>query len=539
MTTISFLKLATLGLLATSLVGGLAVSESYWWLGALLFRPFIAALNLRLPRAWEKRHSEGMAGLLGLTLAVTFTGWNESDLMQVWLVALYLSLDTDLDRRALSGRSENTWPFALTVLVFARTFGGLLGAMFWALEIEVALGGNVSFLQLQLGCIMLVLLCSSQPAPPVPDLPRTFVGQPLYSRTAFKGLSLVTLLAVCVGIFGVAESPVAILRPEFLSLGAQNPWLLLQVATLSLLLSKLLSWSVHKHGLPLAGALYLSSLALQVAPLATQIQAMLTLTSAVLALVFVSTWVLQRVESAPTGLEVSILMTLWGFGAALGFLTSGFESSNTDRLIALFCGLLLLALGYREHKHHPLERIQSLSEQRDADKSRAISERPHGDLRQDFVNVPMPGRKKKTWLRFSSLWLFLSVKLPVILILSAGVAVLVGGFWHLSGQRQDWKARTTDAWKVLQTQLYFSSIARRLEEDMLASSRVPDDWERFLESSFQMPSPYQPGHDPWGQPILLETQGSHLNIISAGPDQSFGTPRDLVRSVKIPAGVKH
>ncbi|MCA9780954.1 MAG: hypothetical protein KC800_29750, partial [Candidatus Eremiobacteraeota bacterium] len=80
-------------------------------------------------------------------------------------------------------------------------------------------------------------------------------------------------------------------------------------------------------------------------------------------------------------------------------------------------------------------------------------------------------------------------------------------------------------------------FSRRLQEEMLATQRVPTEWDVFISQSFHSNGKPLTDVDFWGKPYRFENNPGEVRVVSAGPDGFFETKDDLEETIEKPEGV--
>ena len=129
--------------------------------------------------------------------------------------------------------------------------------------------------------------------------------------------------------------------------------------------------------------------------------------------------------------------------------------------------------------------------------------------------------------------LHLPMYLTTILLVAGGLK-LGSSIFH---NKSEWERQLDNASRRFQTELFLSALNRRLQEEMLASQRVPKDWNLFISSSFNSNGKALTDIDLWNTPYRFENNPHEVRVVSAGPDKLFETADDLEKTITKPEGV--
>lgn len=345
--------------------------------------------------------------------------------------------------------------------------------------------------------------------------------------------ALLVLLAVSAlsGTYGVTLSPLAILSPDLLSQWLAYPlhWLggAAACAMMALTLERASNRSLLAFSFSLLlvcagvmgsgrGGPYLTPVLWMVAGLAMMVAC-------------------RRLIAVPLRspyLQATVPITVW----ALGVL-AGQTPTSRDGVLWLRLASAVVVATATVWTLRNWGAASRLIFHRVTETERRIHDR-HGDRKLDFEAAPqmMEGRSRTRWL--SRIWFFLTIRFPVTFAMVVLASFVLAGGWHVADQRKEWEKRTQSMWKSMQTQLFLTSLKRRLEEEMLASNRVPTDWNQFVSNNFELDGRPLKNRDFWGTALLFDSQAGKVRIASAGPDRKHGTPDDLQRFASKPDGVR-
>lgn len=153
-----------------------------------------------------------------------------------------------------------------------------------------------------------------------------------------------------------------------------------------------------------------------------------------------------------------------------------------------------------------------------------VSERGY----QEFETVTPPKKRAPRRNGFRGFVDWLTVGFPVNVILSASIAIAVATSWHVLEHREKWRLAIKNGWYRTQTEIFLSAIADRLEEEILVTNRVPDDWTLFIQTNFGKPESPVTDNDVWGSPLSFRDYPEFVEIRSAGQDKLLDTSDDLI-----------
>ena len=167
-----------------------------------------------------------------------------------------------------------------------------------------------------------------------------------------------------------------------------------------------------------------------------------------------------------------------------------------------------------------------------------ITEARHGDRSQDFEAVPDETRKVTRSNKTRRMTNQFLLRIPSYVIAVALIVGVVRLGLFVSRNEASWEKQMQDTTRVFKTELFLSAFSRRLTEEMLASRRVPDDWNDFISTSFHSNGVPLSDIDEWGTPYRFLSQPRWMVVTSAGPDRIFGSPDDLEVEISKPEGVR-
>lgn len=501
------------------------------FLALLLCRPLVGILLSLLPlpkgRSYRPYLLGGALLLAGLAHLIPVRG----SLLYVLVMVYLLCFDVVLDSLVVKCCPQEEWVGKTAGLGFSRCVGLPLGL------VASGLAWPSAPWWISANCLLLAglwTLCSidsrDQGAGPGGIRGLAATGRHWFSSPWLisSGLWLVagSLLA---GMAGTSLFPLLVLDPSNVARQMADPWQWLGSGLLWVMLALVMERQNLRRLLrvTLSASLFLVWLGgpLKLWPEAVQ----LTLGLACLSLYRVN--LTAQTERVDPILRTSLPLTLWVAGQLAGERVVVRWAEMTLPVTA-FCSVVLLwALHWAFRRGLPAEQAGG----RDA--RRPVVSVRHGDRTFDFEAAPLVGPKRRS-RQLSKLWHFLTVRFPVSFAIVMVSSFLLAGVWHVSAQRQSWKAKTTDAWLAFQTELFVSRLKVRLEEEMLASSRVPSDWASFVGSSFQLEGRPLKAHDFWGTRLRFEDLPEKVRIVSAGSDAKFFTTDDIVRTADKPAGVR-
>ncbi len=525
------LTLGTLVFLANLVLGSRYLpTEFYFWVIGI--SRLVLALGLTvLPRTSMGKFRPLLitVGLLALTPVAP--SWGA-------LLLFYLLLEVTVDTLTIEQSTEQDVPFQLGVLAALRT-GGL-----WIGLLLQTSGQHISFESERLPAVALLAIIlfwtavrerrsdsylstefepQSEPGSRVLKESVREVAKK-WSLYSLANLGAVALVAGSV-VGGVLPYP--LLHPDGATL-----WLDQTLLTLKVLLAGLV-WAYLLEKLGLSAQLLLGSagviIYLTLPWLGKGPQQPVALGLLFFSILVCCKAVLRETFRASPCLRSSLIVTLWIVGCLGGEYLRRFSSSEALPVLRFALGAFSCIFAITAYR-----RFGSRAEEIVAPPPR--SER-FGDRKLDFEAAPQLKPRKK--FRFlSSLSILLLVNLPVKLFLAVAVSVTVLAANHLWVERKTVREQVESSVKVLHTKLLLSAFERRLNEEMLASRRVPTDWKQFMVTNFHGSGKPIDDRDPWGTPLRFQNSKTEVSAVSAGPDKRFDTPDDLEQIIKKPQGVK-
>jgi len=535
-------RMVVYGLLAFS--GSFLLGESYlpsasyfWGLGS--GRVLLCLLLFLLPGSDAGRFRPLVIGLAGACMLVTsiaspliFTRW-------VFITILYLLLEVAIDALVLATATEQEVPLELGWLAGCRLSGLWLGlflqhsslvdkaephrlagwlllflTIFWAVARESS-GEQSGRRDISGGSKSLLL--------PLRELATPWSLGAIFALLCYAGLA---------GYYFGAILPYPLLHPA-----EAGPWMVSILDNLSILGVGLVGMALCER-LDLKFQLLIASALTWALLLRTLLLSIPPPTAAggflLLAILLSSRAVLREAYRVDPVLRAAVVITAWTTGGLGGALLAGsVEARGGGTLLSLVAatGAALLAIaGWRRYN----EKARMLLTPIPA----ATNQARFGDRTQDFEAAPSqsPGKRgARKWKRHLN---YVLLRLPMLVIT---VALLLGGLKlgsYIHQQKADWDKTLKDTQYRFQTELFFHGFARRLQEDMIASQRVPSIWGEFISQSFSSQGKPLTDLDPWGTPYRIENHPTEVIIQSAGQDRAFGTPDDLEKSTSKPEGVK-
>lgn len=533
--------LAVLAFAGSLLLGGtyLPTVSYFWGLGtgrvllalALLFLPALVAGRFR-----PYLFTLSFVGLLaGLFLPHwIFTQW-------VLITLLYLLLEISIDSLVLQHATEQEVPLELGVLVVSR-LTGLWAGLIWH-HSDLAQGsGEHGLPQILLAFLSLFwLLVKENPdcrflsakLQEKENSPREVLKKALQQILKIRATgSILNLFSTSflAGYLGGAILPYPLLHPT-----TAETWLSSVQANLQLIFVGLFStWMLEKARLRTQLLLSVTCL---MGFAAAQLLALsaswpdyvwgLVLTSILLC----SRAVLRETFQLDPVLRAALVITIWTSGGVAGEIVRlylGPPWTQTAEVLASIGVLTFVVLTFRHYN-----RAAHFVETKHPGKTERF-----GDRKQDFHGAPTSEPRKKSLRFFRYLSNYLFVHLPVTIILCSIAVGIIGSGLYLFDHRAEWETRLKNAEKAFRTKIFYSGFKRRLQEEMIASQRVPSDWSGFISDNFSSEGKALTDIDPWGTPYLITVHKQDIEIQSAGPDRRFDTPDDLCSSISRPAGVK-
>ena len=518
-------------LIATALLGYVIGPRLVPFLSLLACRPLVGIVLSLLPLPKDRSYRPYLLGgallLAGLAHFLPARG----SLLYLLVMAYLLCFDVVLDSLVVKCCPQEEWVGKTAGLGFSRCVGLPLGLVASGLAWPPAswwITGN--FLLLAGLWALCGTVAREQAVGPGGISGLAAAGQEWISSPWLISSSLWLVAgSLLAGMAGTPLFPLVVLAPSNVARQMAAPWGWLG----SGLLWVMLALVIERQNLPglLSVTLPVSLLLvwlggpLKLWPVAVQ----LSLGLACLSLYRVN--LTAQTERVDPILRTLVPLTLWVGGQLAGERIVGTWAELTLPLTA-FCSIFLVwALHWAVRRGLPADRAGRTDARRPAASVR------HGDRTFDFEAAPLVGPKRRS-RQLSRLWHFLTVRCPVSFVIVMVSSFLLAGVWHVSAQRQAWKAKATDAWLAFQTELFVSRLKVRLEEEMLASSRVPSDWASFVASSFQLEGRPLKDRDFWGTRLHFEDLPRGVRIVSAGSDMKLFTSDDIVRTADKPAGVR-
>lgn len=518
----------------------LPTASYFWGLGAgrLLF----CLLLVALPPTDAGRFRPLLVILAGASLAVAV--WTPSFLFARWvfLTLLYLTMEVCIDALVLSRATEQEVPLELGWLAGCRLCGLWLGLFVQ----HAGLTDELRPEQLAWSALLAVLVFWIVARESSADrfIPRTLkeANESVRARYLENFKLLVNPWTLCAvaglgcyaslaGYRAGAILPYPLLHPQ--GAGSWMSSILPNLATLAVgllgtvILERLRLRNQLLAAAALACGLELSVLIQQSNP-PTWLWGLL-LTSILLS----SRAVLRETYSMDPVFRAAVVVTVWVAGGLFGqYLTTSLPTP-ADKAVGSLLTMIaaVLAAGSWGRYAQPAKELSTLvpPSQRDA---------RFGDRKQDFEAVPEPKRKSRLaagWRRKFN-YFFLHLPMYVTTILMVGGSLKLGSY--IFHNKSEWEKQLDNASRRFQTELFLSALSRRLQEEMLASQRVPKDWNGFIASSFNSNGKPLTDIDLWNTPYRFENNPDEVRVVSAGPDRLFETADDLEKTITKPEGVQ-
>jgi hypothetical protein len=529
-----FLNLA--GLLAAMLLGSLvgATLAPFPWL--LLSRLLVAGLLAILPPLRGEAYRPYLLCGSGGTLLLAQVLDARELPFYLAILGLYLLVDPSLD--VLLARSpEEEWLGRASLLLLSRSAGLLLGVLAATVLTPRPVLSHAFYSAALLALtLLLALLREGEQQPRTSPFCGLVAAQARAGHKVLFSSSLVLLcLAVMMGSLRAGLFPIAFLSPVSLRQWLSEPENRLAAGMACAAGAFLLQRFSRQTLRALCYSAVVIALAVRLAwPQEVAVRAAFEVAAGI-ALLVAYRHTLAVQSALPPALKAALPVSLWAAGMLAGQTLATLSPSFPLLLVRLSCALVVtasLALTWRHWR--PRVRVIPRAVASDTDPQGGQSR--HGDKKFDYTAVPEPKRKKRSrWL--ARLWYDLVVRFPVTLTLALLVSFLLAAAWRACDEKKAWSERTTEAVTAMKTQLFLTSLKHRLEEEMLASSRVPDDWGDFVAVNFELDGRPMKDTDFWGTPLRFEVLPKEVRIASAGPDKKHHTPDDLERSAHRPDGV--
>ena len=350
-------------------------------------------------------------------------------------------------------------------------------------------------------------------------------------RPMIAALAVLFAVAVLSGTFGVTLSPLAILSPSLLSEWLAFPLQWLGAVSACAMLAMTLERLSNRLLLALSFPLLLACSGLRVAgggePYLTPVLWM----SAGLAMLVAC----RRLVAVPLRsryLQAAIPLTVW----SLGLLAGQTPTDKSSLLLLRIASAVVMVVStlWTVRNWGTASRITSES----VDDEKRTGRGRHGDRKFDFEAAPAAPGRRRPGRYLARLWFFLTIRFPVTFVMVVLGSFALAALMHSGEAKKAWQQRAESMWKAMQTELFLSSLKRRLEEEMLASNRVPKDWAQFVAHNFELDGRPLKDRDFWGTPLQFTTLPREIHIVSAGPDRKHGTKDDLERYAVKPDGVQ-
>lgn len=498
-----------------------------------LFRPYLAAGSLLCLLLAQVLPAAGLANQLALGL-------------------LFLLIDPSLDALLAQRCPEHEWLGRMGQLLTARMAGLVLGLGLSGVVMADPAWGRLVVSVPLLTLILLFALTSEGTEPEERPgygqaglIPETFRPRRLSSpahrldtlRDSLQALaqpvvlqSLSVLLAVAVLAGGSASAlyPVPMLSESVLRSWLNHPGLPLGLAAacalLALALERLSRQSLRAIGYSVTLLTLTAHLARPGDP---GFLAALQLASGLALLVAHRQTLAAQIGVDPC-LRGSVPLMVWTAGMLTGEVLIPTPLLNPSRLL---CATVLLLSLLATIKHWKVTTVTEAEVLDDREPGR------HGDRAFDFVAGPSADHRRRRGSRLRRVWHYLTIRFPVTLTLVVLGSFAAAATWHASDNKKSWEEKTRGVWLATQTNLFLTSLKLRTEEEMLASSRVPDDWAAFIAANFELDGRPMKDRDFWGTPLHFDVLPKEVRIVSAGPDRKLDTPDDLQRSARRPDGV--
>lgn len=534
-----------LGSLVLALLLGLTLGvelEPFLWL--LLLRPLLAALLTLLPPTSAGDLRPYTVGATLLCLGLVWLAGAFSTLSLVAVLALYCLVDPALDAMLVGRCPEPEWLGRTAQMAWLRSVGLALGMV----SRSLILGRPDWSGPLYTGLLM-VLACSLA-VPESPDRKSLFPrrhGREVRSATLGDSLralrrreavgNLLVLFSVATLAGGALPLllPVPLVTADLLSVWMLHStiwWGLSLFCVLLALLLERVSWP--RLAVPCYALLLLAGAAQMLGAPWPTLPYFVAVLAALSVLVAFRQAVAGQSEMDPC-LRAAVPAWVWALGVVAGQTLSG-PTLTASRLVG---GLVVgAALVLTLSRWRPMVRVTSATVIENESDRRARGQGRHGDKTLDFTAAPTPvvERGRSRWP--GKLWFMLTVRFPVTLTLAVLAGLLVAGSWHVRDHKQGWRQRAEGAWVRCQTELFLTSLKHRLEEEMLASNRVPTNWRTFVANHFQLDGRPLKDRDFWGTPLHFDVLPHEVRIVSAGEDKTLFSGDDLERSAHRPSGVR-
>lgn len=536
------------GLLHAALLGAVvgAALEPFFWL--LVARPLVAVLMSLLPETRSGQWRPYLVGSAALYLGmVQFLDLSGSP-FRLGAMALFLFVDVALDAILADLAPQKEWVGRMGQLTFARAAGLALGLLAGSALLADPSSSRAVFSAL-LGILAgLFLVVREQRGHDFWSIERVdgkirtalLFDAVQAMRRSHLSLHLLTMFSVAI-LAGAGKS---LLFPvPVLSASALSQWLNLPVLCLgSLMLDVILALLIERAPLsrqvqgcyPL---LLVAMVALQGLPSHQGVLITVEVAGGLALLVAYR----QCLEGAPTAvtpaLRTAVPIAVWALGMLAGQTVAG--GKELLLWLALPAAYITAVTVWHVRSWHRQVRIITAALAQSERERKEKSQGRHGDRTFDFTAAHVPDRRR----RFSGRWLartwhLIVVRFPISLMLALALGGTLATLLHAKEQRQAWKERTMGTWTAMKTQLFLTSLKHRVEEELLASNRVPSNWTDFVGASFELDGRPMKDRDFWGTPLHFDNLPEEVQIVSAGPDRKLFTKDDIIRVARKPDGVR-
>lgn len=511
-----------------------ADTSAYLWL--LLARIAFAELAIVAPITKHGRYKPLCIAASLIVFALSLVSKPKVLVVLVLFLGLCALIDVCLDGVSLEQRLSQPRATQIFLLTFPRIAGLFTGLLIQD-EYRVIAGLQLDSQGIQ---SFLLIICCLFLTGSTPGQAETSKSDVKRLRSASSALNLfcayspIFLISVLATHFAPSPYPLAFLTRRSLLLWVTQPNHLL----LSLFLSLIVIDLFQRIKQPLQALI--STLCFLVGLLGAimhRLETSLFLEISLSAIAFANILILVDLALCRTlflkpPLRLTLPLTIWCLGGVIGESTDRLDTANASLLEALGVALLMLAFFLLYH----FGQLGVRSEQPSQKKPPRLADR-HGDKVLDFVNVAMTSPRRRSHLA-RDIWQYVMIRIPVFFIIAILYSSLISGSWYAFSQRAEWRQRVLNYVNTAETELFLSSIRRRLEEEMLASKRIPQNWDAFIQTSFQAPTTKLKAQDFWKNPLLFEVSRQTVLIRSAGVDGQYFTADDIIKQAYRPDGVE-
>lgn len=545
----TLLYLLVLGFLGSSLLGSVIEAALAPFLWLIIARPFVGLALSLLPPLKMGRVRPWVLGSAGLAAVATLLFPIEGPQCYLAVLLVYLVTDICLDGFYVQYYAEPQWVSSGAVLIISRTLGVVFGLLLDSLVVFAPHWQSRS-VQTQLALLLLFVLVfrekpgetflslKTRPRPEGRNWFKPALSNAVEWRTLTAWGRLLSVTAL-LGLVGGETLPYVVLSLPRVLGWAEAPLEWLAVLMLGSCLACVVSGLALKRLLIGSLSVFLSAVLACSLPVPSSGALLGMQVSGIVAALVCLRACLSSAHRIPPPLRGALFSVSWVVSTlAFVWCLNNLEPNYALVLKGFLIGLVgfFVVVAIRQPEPTP----EMLNPFEDADRERRRrGEGLHGDKTLDFTAVPESPSRRKGRRSFSYFFYTLTVRFPITLILIILTSGVLAMTWELVDSKEALKKRGEDTWKRIRTEFFLTSLAHRISEEMLASSRVPKDWTKFVETNFANIDGRQISDvDFWGTPLEFQVTPDDVSVTSAGVDREFQTEDDITRTVSRPQGVK-